>query len=63
MTRTYKVGETITPEQIAEYTKVSERTVRDVLNIMADDQFLQRDTRSDGSVVFRTSPYLYWEHE
>lgn len=61
LTRTVKQGEPATPEYIADITNTSERTVRDVLNVMAESHWLKREVMDDGSVRFKKRPELDWE--
>lgn len=59
--KTVKKGEAATPADIAELSNVSERTVRDVLNVMTDSHWLKREVLDDGSVRFKKRPEITWE--
>lgn len=58
--KTVKKGEPATPKEIAELSDVSERTVRDVLNVMSDSHWVKREVRNDGSVRFKKNQDI-WE--
>lgn len=47
-----RAGQSVTAEQIVECTSVSEQTARDVLNVMSDTAFLERETMLDGTVRY-----------
>jgi DNA-binding GntR family transcriptional regulator len=54
LTKTIRVGEWVRPGEIATETGVSERTVREVLNVMSDNGWLQRAVDDDSRVKFRS---------
>lgn len=56
-------GEVARPEEVAEMADVSERTVREVLNIMADCNWLKRETLQDGSVRFKKPAHVDIDHD
>lgn len=51
-------GEDVTAPNIAEETRASERTARDVLGVMVEDRWLERRRRPDGGVKYRAGPRL-----
>lgn len=52
LTHTQRMDSVTTPEAIADETGASERMVRDALNVMAQNGFIRRDVKMDGSVRF-----------
>lgn len=59
--KTVKMGEKTTPAEVAELADVSERTVRDVLNVMADSGWLRRKVLNDSTVQYWHPPEITWE--
>ena len=49
---TIKRGNPIEPAEIAEYAKCSEKTARDVLNVMSESGWLIREQEIGGKVRF-----------
>lgn len=49
-------GKVVTPDQIADETGASDRTVRETLNVMKDTPFLSRDLAPDGTVQYTRGP-------
>ena len=48
--------QSVTPQEIAKLSDVSERTARECLNVISETPFLNRELQSDGSVRFTKSP-------
>lgn len=49
---THRRGGSTTPEKIVEETGASDRMVRQCLNVMAQNGFLRRDVKMDGTVRY-----------
>jgi predicted transcriptional regulator of viral defense system len=56
LTSTLRKGELITPDEVATITGVSDRVARQTLVNIAEGGWLNRETRSDGSVYYE-KPY------
>lgn len=52
LTHTQRMDQATTPEKIVEETGASERMVRQCLNVMAQNGFLRRDQKMDGTVRY-----------
>jgi hypothetical protein len=49
---------TVTPSRISEITGVSERVCRETMYVMFESDWLERRTRSDGSVYYVRPPWI-----
>jgi DNA-binding GntR family transcriptional regulator len=61
--RAIRDGEPVTPGEIPQLLDISERTVREVLNVIAESGWLDREVQQDVTVQFVTPPEFNYKYE